>query len=58
APQAGINEDPVTGSAHTTLTNYWSNRLNKDHLKGIQLSKRQGVVNCQDNGDCEHQRKQ
>lgn len=46
APQSGINEDPVTGSAHTTLTPYWSNRLNKTELSAIQLSERKGYLKC------------
>jgi PhzF family phenazine biosynthesis protein len=46
APQSGINEDPVTGSAHTTLTPYWSNKLNKIELSAIQLSDRKGHLNC------------
>ncbi|MDX2189346.1 MAG: PhzF family phenazine biosynthesis protein [Bacteroidota bacterium] len=46
APQSGINEDPVTGSAHTTLTPYWSNKLNKIELTAIQLSSRRGYLSC------------
>jgi len=46
APQAGIQEDPVTGSAHTTLTPYWSKRLNKNQLSAWQLSERGGVISC------------
>jgi PhzF family phenazine biosynthesis protein len=46
APQSGINEDPVTGSAHTTLTPYRSKILNKNELTAIQLSKRQGFLIC------------
>jgi PhzF family phenazine biosynthesis protein len=45
-PQCGVDEDPVTGSAHTTLTPYWSVRLNKKELKAIQLSARQGQLTC------------
>lgn len=45
-PQSGINEDPVTGSAHTTLTPYWSKRLNKKELSAIQLSQRVGHLKC------------
>lgn len=51
APQSGIDEDPVTGSAHTTLTPYWSKILNKKELKAIQLSKRGGVLICRNMGD-------
>ena len=46
APQSGILEDPVTGSAHTTLTPYWSNRLNKTKMNALQLSKRGGKLTC------------
>ena len=46
APQLGINEDPVTGSAHTTLTPYWSKELNKNELSALQLSERRGFLNC------------
>jgi PhzF family phenazine biosynthesis protein len=42
APQVGVNEDPVTGSAHTTLTPFWAARLGKSELAAIQLSKRRG----------------
>lgn len=45
-PQCGINEDPVTGSAHTSLTPYWAKRLNKNELTAVQLSKRQGFLKC------------
>lgn len=46
APQSGINEDPVTGSAHTTLTSYWSRKLDKTELTAIQLSERKGLLKC------------
>lgn len=46
APQSGIDEDPVTGSAHTTLTPYWANKLNKTKLKATQLSERKGYLEC------------
>ena len=46
APNCGINEDPVTGSAHTMLTPYWSKRLNKQELEALQLSKRRGFLKC------------
>ena len=51
APQSGIDEDPVTGSAHTSLTPYWSNKLGKKTLSAIQLSKRKGLLTCTDNGE-------
>jgi PhzF family phenazine biosynthesis protein len=46
APQSGVPEDPVTGSAHTTLTPYWSQKLNKNTLTARQLSKRGGKLEC------------
>jgi len=46
-PQSGINEDPVTGSAHTMLVPYWSSRLGKKKLSAIQLSARRGVLDCE-----------
>lgn len=46
-PQSGIDEDPVTGSAHTTLTPYWANRLEKNTLTARQLSKRGGTLYCE-----------
>lgn len=46
APNYGIDEDPVTGSAHCTLAPYWSDRLHKRHLTARQLSKRGGELLC------------
>jgi len=46
APKLGINEDPVTGSAHTLLIPFWSEKLNKTKLKAFQLSKRTGYLKC------------
>jgi PhzF family phenazine biosynthesis protein len=51
APQLGIDEDPVTGSAHCALTPYWSRRLNKKNLHAYQVSKRGGELFCTDSGD-------
>ena len=51
APSAGVNEDPVTGSAHTTLIPYWSKKLNKKSLIAKQLSKRGGILFCEDKDD-------
>ena len=51
APQVGINEDPVTGSAHTTLIPVWAKKLNKNILTAKQLSKRQGNLKCKYFGD-------
>ncbi|MBS1562947.1 MAG: PhzF family phenazine biosynthesis protein [Bacteroidetes bacterium] len=50
-PQSGIDEDPVTGSAHTAMVPYWSQRLGKIKLKAIQLSKRRGYLDCELAGD-------
>ena len=44
APSSGINEDPVTGSAHCCLGPFWEKKLSKPKLKGLQVSKRGGVV--------------
>jgi len=51
APSAGINEDPVTGSAHSTLIPYWARHLKKDSLHAFQLSKRGGELFCRYLGD-------
>ncbi len=51
APGSGIDEDPVTGSAHTTLTPFWSERLGKNKLTAQQLSKRKGNLLCELAGD-------
>lgn len=50
-PKIGIDEDPVTGSAHAALTPYWSEILNKKVMIAKQLSKRGGTVYCEDLGD-------
>jgi PhzF family phenazine biosynthesis protein len=47
APQCGVNEDPVTGSAHTSLIPYWSEVLGKSTLVARQLSKRGGDIYCE-----------
>jgi PhzF family phenazine biosynthesis protein len=51
-PQTGIDEDPVTGSAYTTLMPYWAEKLGKTELTARQLSKRGGYIRCKlnDNG--------
>lgn len=51
APQVGINEDPVTGSAHTTLIPYWSRRLGKAELIARQVSSRGGFLKCKMQGE-------
>jgi PhzF family phenazine biosynthesis protein len=51
APQVGVNEDPVTGSAHTTLVPYWSRQLAKNELTARQLSERGGDLFCRHKGN-------
>lgn len=51
APNLGINEDPVTGSAHTVLTPYWSEKLGKKKMIAHQLSERGGEIYCENLGD-------
>lgn len=51
APQTGIDEDPVTGSAHTSLTPYWSRVLGKKQLTARQLSFRGGELLCEHKGE-------
>jgi len=51
APKYGIDEDPVTGSAHTQLTPYWSGRLGKTRLTAKQISRRGGELICELHGD-------
>ena len=51
APQAGIPEDPVTGSAHTVPTPYWADRLARASLVSLQVSPRSGLVGVELNGD-------
>ncbi|MEQ8604597.1 MAG: PhzF family phenazine biosynthesis protein [Marivibrio sp.] len=51
APHAGIDEDPVTGSAHCTVAPYWSQRLGESRLHCRQLSARGGDLTCTVEGD-------
>ena len=51
APGVGVDEDPVTGSAHCALGPYWSERLGKAELTGYQASARGGVVRVRVEGD-------
>lgn len=51
APNAGITEDPVTGSAHCMLIPYWAKRLGKNKLEALQLSKRTGKLSCEFKGE-------
>ena len=50
-PITGVDEDPVTGSAHTTLTPYWAKQLGKDSLLAKQVSSRGGELKCVLDGD-------
>ncbi len=50
APRAGINEDPVTGSAHSLLIPFWAKRLKKKQLHARQVSRRGGELFCEDRG--------
>jgi PhzF family phenazine biosynthesis protein len=54
APVVGVDEDPVTGSAHTALAPYWSARLGPDRLTGRQVSARGGLVHTEVRGDRAH----
>ena len=50
-PNSVIGEDPVTGSAHATLIPYWAKELNKTTLFAKQISKRGGILYCEDKGE-------
>lgn len=51
APLAGVNEDPVTGSAHTILIPFWAERLGKEKFHAYQVSSRRGELFCELKGD-------
>ncbi len=51
APSVGVDEDPVTGSAHCTLIPYWAERLGKNELYARQVSQRGGELYCELHGD-------
>jgi PhzF family phenazine biosynthesis protein len=51
APKVGVNEDPVTGSAHCCLSPFWSKRVGKNELVGYQASARGGIVKVRLGGD-------
>lgn len=51
APREGIDEDPVTGSAHTMLIPYWADRMGKNELIAQQISKRGGILHCKHLGE-------
>lgn len=50
-PYLGIDEDPVTGSAHAALAPYWAERLGRNDFTALQASKRTGVLHCRLEGD-------
>ncbi|MBX9786088.1 MAG: PhzF family phenazine biosynthesis protein [Alphaproteobacteria bacterium] len=58
APQEGINEDPVTGSAHCLLVDYWQQKLGKSEFLAYQASPRGGILGLQIVGDRVHLRGQ
>lgn len=51
APGGGIDEDPVTGSAHAVAVPYWANRLGRDRFTAYQASARGGYLDCRLDGD-------
>ncbi|MGB0670611.1 MAG: PhzF family phenazine biosynthesis protein [Rhodospirillales bacterium] len=51
APHVGIDEDPVTGSAHCQLMPFWAGRLGRQSLTALQVSKRGGRLDCRLDGD-------
>jgi len=50
-PYLGIDEDPVTGSAHAALVPYWASRIGRTSFTALQASKRSGVLECRLDGD-------
>ena len=50
-PRVGVNEDPVTGSAHCKLAHYWMKKLDKKHFQAYQASSRGGEINIEVEGD-------
>ena len=53
-PYLGINEDPVTGSAHAALAPYWAKRLGRNEFSALQASARSGLLTCRLDGDRVH----
>lgn len=54
APNMGVDEDPVTGSAHCVLMPFWAAKLGRDELVAAQISQRGGVVHCRLDGERVH----
>ncbi|UZK68395.1 PhzF family phenazine biosynthesis protein [Sphingomonas sp. S1-29] len=50
APAAGIDEDPVTGSAHAVIAPYWAERLGRNRFTALQASQRRGDLDCEVDG--------
>jgi predicted PhzF superfamily epimerase YddE/YHI9 len=50
-PYLGIDEDPVTGSAHAALVPYWTKRLGRADFTALQASARTGVLHCRQEGN-------
>jgi PhzF family phenazine biosynthesis protein len=50
-PYLGVDEDPVTGSAHAALSPYWAKRLGRSEFTALQASRRTGVLQCRLEGD-------
>jgi predicted PhzF superfamily epimerase YddE/YHI9 len=50
-PYGGIDEDPVTGSAHAALVPFWAERLGRTQFTALQASKRTGILHCEHRGD-------
>jgi len=50
-PYLGIDEDPVTGSAHAALAPYWAERLRRNDFIALQASARGGILHCRLEGD-------
>jgi PhzF family phenazine biosynthesis protein len=50
-PYLGINEDPVTGSAHAALVSYWTKKLGRNEFSAVQASERTGILHCRKEGD-------
>ncbi len=50
-PYLGIDEDPVTGSAHAALVPYWAERLGRSRFVALQASRRGGILDCEHRGD-------
>jgi predicted PhzF superfamily epimerase YddE/YHI9 len=50
-PYLGIDEDPVTGSAHAALVPYWTKKLGRSDFTALQASARTGILHCRQEGD-------